>query len=74
MRNKELEGFNIIQLSPTYKPKKVYQRSRVASYTEMEVLDLGIRFVRYGNTGFCTKNGNCFTCPVPEQECDGGGH
>ena len=72
--NTLLSGYKIIMLMPTYQPKKTYKRSRVASYKEMEVLDMGKRFVRYGNTGFCSKSNNCFTCQAPENECDGGGN
>ena len=73
--NNVLSGYNIIMLMPTYQPKKKRERSRVASYTEMEVLDLGKMFIRYGNTGKCTYHDNCFTCPDEyEHLCQGGGN
>ena len=72
MRN-VLEDFEIIYLSPMYKPKKVYKRSRVVSYSEMEVLDFGIMFVKYAESCRCELHDNCFTCPDEYADiCSGG--
>lgn len=38
----------------------------------IEIPDLGIRMVMYGDTGRCKKWDNCFTCPYPVEDCGGG--
>lgn len=55
-------GYEIIQLMPLDTPRfiktKTFERK---SYTEMDVLDCGKRFVRFANTGKCKLSNNCFT-------------
>lgn len=61
MRN-VLEGFEVVNLMPANTPKSI-KRNPIdrKSYTEMEVLDLGIRYVRFADTGKCKLSDNCFT-------------
>lgn len=62
MRN-ILKGFEIIQLMPQKTPARI-KKNPVSrkSYTEMEVLDLGKRYVRYAQPGYCPLgHEDCFT-------------
>jgi len=72
MRN-IFDGYQIIKVMPQKTPPAIKKNpvGRV-SYTEMEVLDLGKRFVRFAGSGSCPLHDNCFTCPVPEENCHGG--
>lgn len=73
MRN-VLEGFSVIRLMPADTPRSI-KRNPVhrKSYTEMEVPELGRRFVRFAGSGKCPLYNNCFTCPVEFADvCQGG--
>ena len=73
MRNKELEGFNVIYLSPIQNPRKKKKKygGSAGSVVAVEIPDIGLRYIKkaYGGAS-CDKHDNCFTCQ--EEECTGG--